>query len=80
MNWIFSQQKSILKLVFAGYAGSKNQVRNRLKKQFVQVDLSRLIFQKLSTDQQRVRVFFPHSIIDGLQFTHPIRSKFKYLE
>ena len=34
---------------------SKNQVRNRLKIQFVKLDFSNLIFQKSSTDQQGVR-------------------------
>ena len=51
-NWIFSLQTSISKLIFAGYTGSKNQVRNRLKIQFVELDFSKLIFQKSSTDQQ----------------------------
>ena len=51
-NWIFSLQKSISKLIFAGYTGSKNPVRNRLKIQFVKLDFSKLIFQKSSTDQQ----------------------------
>ena len=36
------------------YTGSKNQVRNRLKIRFVELDLSKLIFQKSSTDQQGV--------------------------
>ena len=31
MNWIFSLQKSISKLIFVGYTGSKNQVRNTVK-------------------------------------------------
>ena len=52
MNWIFSLQKSIAKSIFAGYTGSKNPVRNRLKIQFVELDFSKLIFQKSSTDQQ----------------------------
>ena len=52
MNWIFSLQKSISKLIFAGYTGSKNPVRNRLKIQFVKLDFSKLIFKKPSTDQQ----------------------------
>ena len=56
MNWIFNLQKSILKLIFVGYTGSKNQVRNRLKIQFVELDVSRLIFQKSSTDQQGERL------------------------
>ena len=34
----------ILKLIFAGYTGSKNPVRNRLKIQFVELDFSNLIF------------------------------------
>ena len=62
-NWIFSLfrtdffclcslQKSILKLIFASYTGSKNPVRNRIKIQFVELDFSKLIFQKSSTDQQ----------------------------
>ena len=49
-----SLQKLISKLIFAGYTGSKNQVRNRLKIQFVELDFSKLIFQKSSTDQQGV--------------------------
>ena len=56
MNWIFSLQKSISKLIFAGYTGSKNPVRNRLKIQFVKLDFSKLIFQKSSTDQQGATV------------------------
>ena len=50
MNWIFRQEKSLWKLFFAGYTGSKNQVRNRLKIQFIKLDFSKLIFQKSSTD------------------------------
>ena len=34
-NWIFNLQKSISKLIFAGYTGSKNQVRTRQKIKFV---------------------------------------------
>ena len=49
-NCIFSLQK----LIFAGYTGSKNPVRNRLKIQFVKLDFSKLIFKKPSTDQQGV--------------------------
>jgi hypothetical protein len=49
----FSLQKSILKFIFAGYTGSKNQVRNRLKIHFVELDFSKL---KSSTDQQGVCV------------------------
>ena len=47
-NWILHLQKSILKLIFADYTGSKNPVRNRLKIQFVELDFSNLIFQKSS--------------------------------
>jgi hypothetical protein len=43
MNWIFSLQKSILKLIFAGYTGSKNPVRNELKIQLVELDFSNFI-------------------------------------
>jgi hypothetical protein len=52
MNWIFNLQKSILKLIFAGYTGytGKNPVRNRLKIQLVMLDFSNLIYQKSSTD------------------------------
>ena len=50
-NWIFSLQKSTLKLIFAG---SKNPVRNKLKIQFIELDFSKLIFQKSNTDQQGV--------------------------
>ena len=60
-NWIFSLQKSISKLVFAGYTDSKNPVWNWLKIQFVELDFPKLIFQKSSTDQQGVslNVFVP---------------------
>ena len=51
MNWIFSLQ-SISKLIFAGYTSSKNQVPNRVKIQHVELDFSKLIFQKWSTYQQ----------------------------
>ena len=47
-----SLQKLILKLIFVGSTGNKNQVRNRLKIKFVELDFSKLIFQKSSTDQQ----------------------------
>ena len=54
-NWILNLQKSISKLIFAGYTGSKNPVQNKLKIQFVELDFSNLIFQKSSTVQQGVR-------------------------
>ena len=54
MNWIFSLQKSISKLILSGYTGSKNSAQNRLKIQFLELDFSKLIFQKSSTDQQGV--------------------------
>ena len=38
-------------MIFAGYTGSKNPTRNRLKIQFVKLDFSKLIFQKSSTYQ-----------------------------
>ena len=43
---------SISNLNFAGYTGSKSQVQNRLKIQFVELDYSKFIFQKSSMDQQ----------------------------
>ena len=57
-NWIFNLQKSILKLIFVGYTGSKNTFRNRLKIQLVKLDFSNLIFQKSCTDQQEVWPFW----------------------
>ena len=45
-------KNSISKIIFEGYTGSKNQVWNRLKIKFVELDFSKLIFQKSSTDQQ----------------------------
>ena len=51
-NWIFNVQRSISKLIFAGYKCSKNPVRNRLKIQFAKLDFSNLIFQNSNTDQQ----------------------------
>jgi hypothetical protein len=56
MNWIFNLQKSISKLIFAGYAGSKNPVRNRLK--YSLLNISNLIFQKSSTDGCNVNQIF----------------------
>ena len=53
MNWILSLQKSILKLIFAGFTDSKNPGQNRIKIQFIELDFSKLIFQISSTDQQR---------------------------
>ena len=41
-NWIFSLQKSISKLIFADYTGSKNQVRNRKKIHFAELDFSEI--------------------------------------
>jgi hypothetical protein len=35
-------------MIFAGYTGNKNPVRNRLKIQFDELDFSKLIFQKSS--------------------------------
>ena len=55
MNWIFSLQKSISKLIVGGYTGNKNPVRNRLKIQFIEPDFSKSIFQNSTTDQQGVR-------------------------
>ena len=52
MNWIFNLQKSISKLISAGYTGSKNPVRNRLKIYFVKLGFSILIFEKSSTGRQ----------------------------
>ena len=52
-----SLQKSISKLIFVGYTGSKNPVWSRMKIHFVELDFFKLIFQKSSTDQQWVRRF-----------------------
>ena len=60
-NWIFGLWESILKLIFAGYTGSKNSVRNRLKIQFDELNFSKLIFQKSSTDQQGESKVEPNS-------------------
>ena len=69
-NWIFSLQKSISKLIFAGYTGSKNPVRNRLKIQFVELDFSKLIFQKSSTDQQGASIHLNNRITYITLFSH----------
>jgi hypothetical protein len=42
---------------------TKNQVRNRLKIQFVELDFSKLIFQKSSTDQYLGKYF--HTFFGG---------------
>ena len=38
-------KKSISKLIFAGYTGSKNQVQNRLKIKFVELDFSKSMYR-----------------------------------
>ena len=43
-------------LNFAGYTSSKNQVRNKTKIKFVQLDFSNSIFRKSSADQEEERV------------------------
>ena len=49
-TWFLKNQVGkIKKLIFVGYT---NPVRNRLKIQFVELDFSKLIFQKSSTDQK----------------------------
>ena len=65
MSWILNLQKSISKLIFAGYKGSKNPVRNRLKIQFVELDFSKMIFRnqvqikKFSALMRSGALFFP---------------------
>ena len=48
-NWIYSLQKSISKLIFAGYTGSKNQVWNRqkikFKTQFSEIQISKIKYR-----------------------------------
>ena len=49
--WKIKLEKSILtNWIFAGYTGSKNPVRNSLKIHFIELDFSKLFFQKSSTD------------------------------
>jgi hypothetical protein len=52
-NWIFRLQKSISKLIFAGYT---NPIQKGLKIQYVKLNFSKFIFQKSSTDQQGVKL------------------------
>ena len=47
MKWIFKLLKSISKLIFTGYTGSKSQIRNRLKIHFVELDFLELIFSEI---------------------------------
>ena len=68
MNWIFSLQKSISKLIFVGYTGSKNPVQNRLKIQFVKLDFSKLIFQKSSMCR---KIDILHEILTYLRIPIP---------
>ena len=75
MNWIFSLQKSISKLIFADYTGSKNLVLNRLKIQFIELDVSKLIFQKPSTNQQGPdfsTTTFNHNFLKPRHFNHEL--------
>ena len=73
-NWIFNLQKSISKLIFAGYTGSKNSVWNRLKIQFIELDFSNLVFQKYKVQINRATVknswilfFKSHKPVTGKQ-------------
>jgi hypothetical protein len=55
--WKIKFEKSSLKnqvrrTVFLAYTGSKSLVWKRLKIQFIELDFSKLIFQKSRTDQQ----------------------------
>ena len=50
-KWMFNMQKSISKLIFAGYTGSKNPVRNRLKKQFIELDFSKIKYRWIGVRQ-----------------------------
>ena len=63
-------------MIFAGYTGSKNPVRNRLKIQFVELDFSKLIFQNSSTDQQGVRILRPAHVryYLGSLLTNPTKT------
>ena len=54
--------------IFACYTGSKNSVRNRLKIQFVQLNFSKLIFQKSSTDQHGVKNSVPLILVQKWPF------------
>ena len=62
-NWIFSLQKSILKMIFAGYTGSKNPVWNRLKIQFIKLDFSKLIFFRNQVQINRGIEFQPRAAV-----------------
>ena len=43
--------KRLVNLNFAGYTGCKNQLGNRQKNKFVQLDFTNLVLQKSSADQ-----------------------------
>ena len=53
-NWIFSACVACKNLIRNWFLQAKNPVRNRLKIQFIELNFSKLIFQKSSADQQRV--------------------------
>ena len=54
-------------MIFAGYTSSKNQVWNRLKIQFVELNSSNLTFQKSSTDEQGQGTYFlPKEVFEAL--------------
>jgi hypothetical protein len=63
-NWIFNLQKSISKLIFAGYTGSKNPVRNIIKIQFLELDFSNLIFQKIryKSTGGKTEIIYPENV------------------
>ena len=51
-------QKSISKLIFTGYTGSKNPVLYRLKIQFVELDFSEIKYRSTGGKPSTVLVFF----------------------
>ena len=75
----FSDSKNQFWNWFSGYTGSKNPVRNRIKIQFVELDFSKLILQKLSTDHRGDKILIVNSINKIYLTIHWISSVFTSL-
>ena len=50
VGWHFLLGLAVELHIFAGYTGSKNQIRNRQKIKLIKLDFLNLIFQKSSAD------------------------------
>ena len=76
-NWIFNLQKLISKLIFAGYTGSKNPIRNRLKFLIISPTFT-FIWAYTSVRYTRVCIFLGLDSVTAC-FCHTNCNKYWYI-